>query len=512
MLGSPHPVSEPSNNPPVSATLVCVSIDGVPGIHQHTFYGFSMPLSTSAPPSFPGSEPTSSVGISALLRAIIDAANSSESEKLPRELHTILTKYDSSLTDIRVSTTQVPCFGAEMQLPHTGFQGLGFLKTLLLSGESSSPISSIDYTSDLLEMQSWRKQLVRAGANLSHHFIVILAVDPIPLDSPAALSSAPGEFPPFSTSNGQLFHGANWRELEAILPNSHQSLTTVSNTPMLFSPESSANVAENHSLEEYWGSMYNDSATSSSSPQNRLETQYENIDSSAQAVIWPGVSETLPPSNFDYMLAASIPISGEDNDTSEVHQVPEHISCSLVVGMRVRDALAMAGIASAQLNAAQYVQSGTLWQLYRNHKAAKHVLSCMGLASESSQITYSGGLTLRGDNVLTELGWSSRSFRNKCTAYRAARELANRSWPGPVPTADLTSGQKTMDSPYTHYQNWLGIVAMFHHGYCDRSTPPQKDSFDADEARAATLSQNTLLNRLKPIRSLLDDIAKQKAN
>ncbi|KAK6992848.1 hypothetical protein R3P38DRAFT_3372176 [Favolaschia claudopus] len=503
MLGSTHPVSESSNNPPVSVTVVCVSIDGVPGIHQHTFYGFSMPLSTSAPPSFPDSEPTSSVSISTLLRTVISAANSSESEKLPRELHTILTKYDSSLADIRVSTTQLPCFGAEMQLPHTGFQGLGFLKTLL-SSESSCLISSIDYTSDLLEMQSWKKQLVRAGAKLSHHFIVILAVDPITPGSPAVLSGAT-EFPPFSFSDEQMFREAKgWRGMEADLAY-QPSLPTASNTPMLSPPE--LNFAENNFLEKYLGSMYNDYRPSS---QNYSEAQYDNngdTSGSAEAVIWPERSAILSPPHLSYESATSIPISGETTDTGNVCQIPEHISCSLVAGTSVRDALTLTGITPAQLTAAQCVQNGTLWQLYRNHNAAEYVLGYMGLPSESSRITYHGGLTLTGDNVLTELGWSTRSFRNKSNAYKAARDLAIRSWLGPIPIKD-----KNTDSPYTHYQNWQGIVAMFRCGFCDRDTPPRKDSLDPDEVRAAALSQNTLLNRLGPIRSLLDDMVKTKTN
>ncbi|KAF8130444.1 hypothetical protein K438DRAFT_1999424 [Mycena galopus ATCC 62051] len=156
--------------PSVSVTIVCVTIAPVPILHQqHALFELPIP-SHLIPPFQPHGFGASYIDVSVLLQGVITAITPlMDNEKL-QNLYSLLTDFPQ----IGVSTTQVHCFGSDMQLGQNGYHSIGKLGELLNSS-LPTPISSM--AAQIVD-NIWTPYLVHSGAFLSHHFILVLALDP----------------------------------------------------------------------------------------------------------------------------------------------------------------------------------------------------------------------------------------------------------------------------------------------------------------------------------------------
>lgn len=157
---------------PVSATVLCVSVNGSSMLHEHTFDNLFISALFN-PISPPRQLYSSTVNISDLLHAVLTAVSLQESRTLCSELHALLTTPSS----ICVSTTMVFALKShEIQLPQNGYRILGRLHKLL-NVLSSPRILSIDQYSQMPDMVSWMVELGTQGVFFGSHFILILAAD-----------------------------------------------------------------------------------------------------------------------------------------------------------------------------------------------------------------------------------------------------------------------------------------------------------------------------------------------
>lgn len=165
-----------ATNVPISVTVFCLSIEGVPKILQHTFFALPIHSISVLTPALPTHIPEpSSLALSLLLPAIAEVMWK-EGTKMPPRLHDILAMA-VILNNIRISTTRIGAVFDHLSLllPEHGYHALGFWQDLIISEHT---IDSIDLTTPLLDMQRFKNCLLVQGAALSHHFILTLAVDP----------------------------------------------------------------------------------------------------------------------------------------------------------------------------------------------------------------------------------------------------------------------------------------------------------------------------------------------
>ncbi|KAJ7818741.1 hypothetical protein B0H13DRAFT_2454613 [Mycena leptocephala] len=174
------------------------------------------------------------------------------------------------------------------------------------------------------------------------------------------------------------------------------------------------------------------------------------------------------------------------------------IDCSsFIPGLSVSGALRLAGITADEEKRAKPDGSRVLWDMTRNHSRAVAILDRFGLSAEktASLVLFKGGLKLTTAQVVSHLGWTTRTFTRKSATYRQARALATYSWKGqpPAQTAD--------DTVRDLYRVWQGVVEMFRvGGFVDQPRAPRDDNLATEaEKRAAQLSQNDLYSELKKI-------------
>jgi hypothetical protein len=67
--------------------------------------------------------------------------------------------------------------------------------------------------------------------------------------------------------------------------------------------------------------------------------------------------------------------------------------------------------------------------MVRNWAAAAHVLAKLCLSVEKCSYRFSGGLEVKLESILTELGWSVVMYTKKSTWFRWAAEAAALFWP-----------------------------------------------------------------------------------
>jgi hypothetical protein len=134
--------------------------------------------------------------------------------------------------------------------------------------------------------------------------------------------------------------------------------------------------------------------------------------------------------------------------------------------------------------------------MFQNHRAMSGILGVLGLASDQEAFCfhYKGGLSLTTQQVVSHLGWNSRTFVRKTKSFSRARSIvAQYTWQSRVPRLNPPEAQLAVRKDF---EAWNGLVMMFcEGGFCERPDPPQKTHPAGESERhAAKLSQNWVYN------------------
>ncbi|KAJ7922569.1 hypothetical protein B0H13DRAFT_1865749 [Mycena leptocephala] len=145
--------------------------------------------------------------------------------------------------------------------------------------------------------------------------------------------------------------------------------------------------------------------------------------------------------------------------------------------MQLSDVLLVAGITLAEQHQAWHNSATTLWEMFQNHRAMSGILGVLGLASDQEAFCfhYKGGLSLTTQQVVSHLGWNSRTFVRKTKSFSRARSIvAQYTWQSRVPRLNPPEAQLAVRKDF---EAWNGLVMMFcEGGFCERPDPPQKTS------------------------------------